>query len=42
MPKVFITRKISEAGIAKLHAAGYEVEMNLQDKVLSKEELVFI
>ena len=41
MPKVFVTRKIPEAGIAKLHAAGYEVEMNPQDKVLSKEELVF-
>ena len=40
MPKIFITRKIPEAGIRKLKEAGYEVEVNPEDKVLSKDELV--
>ena len=40
MPKVFVTRKIPEAGIEKLKKAGYEVEVNPEDKVLSKEELI--
>ncbi|MBI2024282.1 D-glycerate dehydrogenase [Candidatus Giovannonibacteria bacterium] len=40
MPKIFVTRKIPEAGINKLHDAGFEVEMNPVDKVLSKEELL--
>lgn len=40
MPKIFVTRKIPEAGIQKLKAAGYEVEVNPVDKVLSKDELI--
>ena len=40
MAKVFVTRKIPEAGITKLKNAGYEVEVNPEDKVLSKDELV--
>ncbi|MDP3785164.1 MAG: D-glycerate dehydrogenase [bacterium] len=40
MPKIFVTRKISEAGIRKLQEAGYEVEVNPVDKVLSKDELI--
>lgn len=40
MPKVFVTRKIPEAGIVKLRNAGYEVEINPEDGVLSKEELI--
>ena len=40
MPKIFVTRKIPEAGIKKLKEAGYEVEVNPIDKVLSKDELV--
>lgn len=40
MPKIFVTRKIPEAGIKKLQAAGYEVEVNPEDKVLKKEELI--
>ncbi|OGF82724.1 D-glycerate dehydrogenase [Candidatus Giovannonibacteria bacterium RIFCSPLOWO2_01_FULL_46_13] len=41
MPKVFVTRKVAQAGIDKLSGAGYEVEINPQDKVLSKEELIY-
>ena len=40
MPKIFVTRKIPEAGIKKLKSAGYEVEVNPEDRVLAKEELV--
>lgn len=40
MPKVFVTRKIPEAGIEKLKNAGYEVEVNPEDRVLKKEELI--
>src|SRR3990167_760981 len=40
MPKVFVTRKIPEAGIVKLKSAWYEVEVNPEDRVLSKEELI--
>ena len=40
MPKIFVTRKIPEAGISKLKSAGYEVEINPADKVLSKDELI--
>jgi len=39
MAKIFITRKIPEAGIKKL-AEKYEVKVNPQDRVLSKEELI--
>jgi D-3-phosphoglycerate dehydrogenase len=38
--KVYITRKIPEAGINKLREKGYEVDVNSEDKVLSKEELI--
>lgn len=38
--KVYITRKIPEAGINKLKAKGYEVDVNPDDKVLSKKELI--
>src|SRR3989338_9116980 len=40
MPKVFVTRKIPEVGIEKLKKAGYEVEVNPEDRVLKKEELI--
>ena len=40
MPKVFVTRKIPEIGIQKLLKAGYDVVVNPDDKVLSKEELI--
>lgn len=40
MPKVFVTRKIPEAGIVKLKNAGYDIEVNPGDKVLSKDELI--
>ncbi len=40
MPKIFVTRKIPEAGIKKLKDAGYEVEINPEDRVLKKEELI--
>lgn len=40
MAKIFITRKIPEAGIAKLKSAGYEVEINPEDRVLAKDELI--
>src|SRR3989338_3591136 len=42
MPKIFVTRKIPEAGIRKLKSAGYEVEVNPADKVLAKDELVSV
>jgi lactate dehydrogenase-like 2-hydroxyacid dehydrogenase len=38
--KIYITRKIPEAGINKLRAKGYEIDVNPEDKVLSKEELI--
>ncbi len=38
--KVYITRKIPELGINKLKARGYEVDINPDDKVLSKKELI--
>lgn len=38
--KIYITRKIPERGIDKLKAKGYEVDVNPEDKVLFKEELV--
>jgi len=40
MHKVYITRKIPDAGIKLLKDKGYEVDINGEDKVLSKEELV--
>lgn len=38
--KIFITRKIPESGINLLKEKGYEVIINPEDKVLSKEELI--
>jgi len=38
--KVYITRRIPEVGIKMLEEKGYEVDVNPEDKVLSKEELV--
>ena len=38
--KVYVTRKIPELGINKLNEKGYEVDVNPEDKVLSKEELL--
>ncbi len=40
MYKVFITRKIPDAGIKLLRDKGYEVDINGEDKVLNKEELL--
>ncbi|QQG42424.1 MAG: D-glycerate dehydrogenase [Candidatus Giovannonibacteria bacterium] len=40
MPKIFVTRKIPEAGISKLKSAGYEVEVNPEDRALTKDELI--
>ena len=40
MPKVYITRKILEAGIKKLKDAGYKVVVSEKDGVLTKEELI--
>lgn len=41
MPKIFVTRKIPEAGIKKLLDKGYEVEISKKDGVLTKEELIW-
>ena len=38
--KIFITRVIPSLGIEMLEAEGYEVIINLEDRVLSKEELI--
>jgi len=38
--KIYITRKIPDAGIDKLKEKGYEIDINPEDKVLSREELV--
>jgi lactate dehydrogenase-like 2-hydroxyacid dehydrogenase len=38
--KVYVTRKIPEAGINKLKEKDYEVDINPDDRVLSKEELI--
>lgn len=40
MPTIFITRAISESGIDKLKKAGYEVDINPDDRVLGKDELI--
>ena len=40
MLKIFVTRRIPEAGIEKLKAAGYEVKVNPEDRVLTKDELI--
>lgn len=38
--KIYITRQIPEAGIKLLKDKGYEVIINQEDRVLSKEELI--
>lgn len=38
--KIYVTRKIPELGIKKMEEKGYEVDINPDDRVLSKEELV--
>ncbi|MBU1159575.1 D-glycerate dehydrogenase [Patescibacteria group bacterium] len=38
--KIYVTRIIPEGGINKLKDKGYEVDINPEDKVLSKQELV--
>lgn len=38
--KIYVTRKVPEAGINKLKEKGYEVDINPEDRVLSKEELI--
>ena len=40
MPKVFITRPIPENGINLLKEKGYEVVMNSEDRLLSREALL--
>ncbi len=40
MMKIYVTRKIPESGINKLKEKGYEIDVNPEDKVLSKEELL--
>ncbi len=40
MPKVFITRIVPEAGVKALKEKGYEVVINPEDRVLTKEELI--
>src|SRR4030067_2194187 len=39
MPKIYVTRSISEEGIELLKKKGFQVDINPEDKVLSKEEL---
>ena len=38
--KVYITRQIPESGINKLKEKGFEVDINEEDKVLNREELL--
>lgn len=40
MSKIFVTRMIPEAGINLLTSHGYQVVINPEDRVLSKEELI--
>lgn len=41
MPKkVYVTRQIPEIGIKMLQDAGFEVDINPEDRILSKEELI--
>src|SRR3990167_4358697 len=39
IPKVYVTRPIPEEGIELLQKKGFQVDINPQDQVLSKEEL---
>jgi len=38
--KIYVTRKIPESGVNKLKEKGYEVDINPDDRVLEKEELI--
>lgn len=38
--KIYVTRMVPENGINKLKEKGYEIDINSEDKVLSKEELI--
>ncbi len=38
--KIYITRKIPDSGINKLKERGYEIDINPEDKILSKDELI--
>ncbi|MDO8574864.1 MAG: D-glycerate dehydrogenase, partial [bacterium] len=40
MLKIYITRMIPEAGIKMLKDKGYEIVVNPEDRVLTKEELI--
>ncbi|MBI1957315.1 MAG: D-glycerate dehydrogenase [Candidatus Niyogibacteria bacterium] len=40
MPKIFVTRRIPEAGIRKLEEKGHEVVVSPEDRVLQKKELI--
>jgi glyoxylate reductase len=40
MGKIYVTRKIPSSGIQKLELAGHKVDINPEDKVLTKEELI--
>ena len=39
MPKIYVTRSISEEGIELLKKKGFQVDINPEDKVLSRDEL---
>ncbi len=38
--RIFVTRQIPDRGIKMLKEKGYEVEINLEDRVFKKEELI--
>ena len=40
MAKIFVTRKVPESGIKMLQGKGFEVVINPEDRVLTKEELI--
>ncbi|MDP2945890.1 MAG: NAD(P)-dependent oxidoreductase, partial [bacterium] len=40
MAKIYVTRMVPESGIEMLKAKGYEVIVNPEDRVLTKEELI--
>jgi len=42
MAIIYVTRRIPDAGIKKLQENGYEVDINPEDRVLSKEELISV
>ncbi|MCX6703779.1 MAG: D-glycerate dehydrogenase [Candidatus Zambryskibacteria bacterium] len=42
MKKVYITRRIPEIGISMLKEKGYEVDINLENRILTKEELIHV